>query len=194
MPTTEIMIDTLIQMRKDPEGVPLDQFWKLLERFRADLVNQAYVILNSQDDAEDIVQETLSHAFLNLKQLRDPAKLGFWLRGINRNLSLNLLRRHARTKEERLATGQMSALEAPHATTSQTGPVKVADGIMRAVDSLPEQFREVLVLRYWEKLSNDEISARLGIPAGTVRSRMARADRMLTQKLTSMLNQENHPK
>lgn len=52
MPTTAMMIESLIQMRHDPGGVPVDQFWALVERFRADLVNQALAVLGNQNDAE----------------------------------------------------------------------------------------------------------------------------------------------
>jgi RNA polymerase sigma-70 factor (ECF subfamily) len=196
MPTTELMIETLVKLRQDPGAAPLNQqFWKLLERFRADLVQQALILLNSQEDAEDVAQETLSYAFLNLHQLREPAKVGNWLRGINRNVALNLRRKRSRAHEERLGTAEMDAIAAPgNPTTGPSSPVQSAAGVMRAVDSLPEQFREVLVLRYWEKLSNDEIADRLGIPNGTVCSRMARADRMLAKKLKSFIQQENHPK
>jgi len=192
MPTTAMMVEQLIKMREDPNGVPLDQFWKLLERFRADLVNQAFVILGSQEDAEDVAQETLSHAFLNLAKLRDPSRIGAWLRGINRNLSLNLRRKHARAREERLSTGQLGALEAPQDHTS--GPFASVEMIMRAVDGLPEQFREVLVLRYWEKLSDEQIAQRLDIPLGTVWSRMSRADLILAEKLQLLMKQERHAK
>jgi RNA polymerase sigma-70 factor (ECF subfamily) len=194
MPTTAVLIDTLIAMRQEAGDAPLEQFWKLMERFRADLVNQAFVILGNQEDAEDAAQETLSQAFVNLDQLRDPAKLGSWLRGINRNVSLNLRRRRARSGEERLATGQMNQLQARRTTTQSNAlPSKNPSIVARAVDGLPEQFREVLVLRYWEKLSNDEIAQRLALPPGTVRSRMCRADRMLADKLQSLIQQENHP-
>lgn len=195
MPTTEVMIETLIKWREDPTGAPALHFWKLVERFRADLVNQAFVILGNQDDAEDVAQETLSVAFLNLDQLRDASKLGSWLRGINRNRAHDLQRRQCRAKEERLATGQMNALESPKppgATTSSNSPVRPAEIVLRAIDSLPEVAREVLVLRYWEKLSYEEIASRLGVPIGTVCSRILRADRLLAQKMKSKLSQETH--
>jgi RNA polymerase sigma-70 factor (ECF subfamily) len=194
MPTTEIMIETLIKMRQDPNGVPLDQFWKLLERFRADLVNQACVILGNQEDAEDVAQETLCQAYLHLHQLKDANKVGAWLRGINRNLSLNLRRRYAKKKEERLATAQQDALQAPSNTTGSAKPVETRNRVIRAIDTLPDAFREVLVLRYWEKLSNHQIAERLEISAGTVRSRMCRADQMLAEKLKVIGLQENHPR
>ena len=195
MPTTAVMIETLIKLRQEPGGIPLEQFWHLIERFRADLVNQALAITGSQADAEDVAQETLCVAFLDLQQLRDATKLGLWLRAINRKQALNLRRRKGRSKEERLATGQLDALEAEK-KPQPAGPVgekELEERVVRAVDALPEGFREVVVLRYWEKLSNEEISLRLGLPSGTIRSRMARADRILADKLKAFIRQEEHP-
>jgi RNA polymerase sigma factor (sigma-70 family) len=68
-------------------------------------------------------------------------------------------------------------------------PSRDEELVVRAVDSLPDPFREVVVLRYWEKFSTEEIAVRLGIPAGTVRSRLTRADGMLARKLASLLNE-----
>ena len=57
--------------------------------------------------------------------------------------------------------------------------------VLREVDQLPEAYREVVVLRYWEKLSTEEIAMRLGIPSGTVRSRLTRADGILARRVSS---------
>ena len=188
MPAAEVMADALIKMSEEQADIPLDQFWTLLERFRADLVNQAFVMLGNQEDAEDVVQETLSQAFVNLHQLRELSKLGAWLRSINRHGALRLLRQ--RSHEQRLATAQAEALVAPQPTTLSTTAVKAKDNILHAVDSLPEQYREVLVLRYWEKLSNAQIAKRLGIPMGTIGSRMARANDLLAKKMKAILREE----
>lgn len=184
MPTTAMAIEALISLRQQEGGISAEHFWVLLERFRAGLVNQALPILGNQQDAEDVAQETLCKAFLELPKLRDTSKLGAWLRQINRFNALSLRRQRIRQREERLATGQMNALEA------ETGGAKATtgdDAVVSAVDSLPEAFREVVVLRYWEKLSTEEIAIRLGIPAGTVRSRLTRADGLLARKLASLL-------
>ena len=85
MATTAMMIEALVAMRHDERGVPVDHFWQLVERFRADLVNQAVAILGDRQDAEDVAQDSLCRAFRCLSQLRDPQKLGSWLRNINRN-------------------------------------------------------------------------------------------------------------
>jgi RNA polymerase sigma-70 factor (ECF subfamily) len=169
----------------------VDQFWMLVERFRADLVNQALAMLGSQQDAEDVAQEALCQAFLNLNRLREPAKLGKWMRGINRNLALNFRRRRGQAREERLATAQADALEAPLEEAAPPGLGELGRNVVKAVDALPEPFREVLVHRYWEKLSTEQIAVRLGVPPGTVRSRLSRAFRHLARRLKTLpQNQE----
>lgn len=191
MPTTAMMIESLVKMRQQPEGVPVDQFWMLVERFRADLVNQGLGILGNQQDAEDVAQEALCQAFLNLNRLRNPAKLGSWMRGINRNLANNFRRQRGRAREERLATAQANALEAREGIEERAQAAGVSQEVVQAVDKLPGPFRELLVLRYWEKLGTEEIAIRLGIPPGTVRSRLSRAFRHLGRRLKNLpQNQE----
>ena len=183
VPTTELAIEALDGMRTNPDAVSLDRFWQLLERFRAGLIHQALTIVGKQQDAEDIAQETLCTAFFEIEQLRDPQKLGNWLRSINRCNALAYRRSSRRTKEERLSTEKLQALEA-RASEPTTGP---DDIVLKAVEDLPEQFRDVVILRYWEKMSTDDIARKLNIPAGTVRSRLTRADGMLAQKLNTLL-------
>ncbi|HYF49794.1 MAG TPA: RNA polymerase sigma factor [Planctomycetota bacterium] len=189
MPTTAVAIEALLSLRDTDGSVTAEHFWVLLERFRAGLVNQAFAILSNQQDAEDVAQETLCKAFVELPRLRDVSKLGAWLRQINRHAAFSLKRKRNRQREERLATGQMHSLPA-----DTTGPQAAPDDeiVLRAVDSLPEIFRETVVLRYWEKLSTEEIAIRLGVPAGTVRSRLTRADGMLARKLAALLRTGNN--
>jgi len=180
MPTTALMVDALVGMRNEPGGVGPEYFWQLVDRFRADLVNQALIILGSQQDAEDTAQETLCKAFVQLGQLKDAAKLGAWLRQINRCNALALRRRRIREKEERLSTGQMTSIEARR---DETKAMNAKENILQAVDSLPAPYRDVVVLRYLEKLSTDEIAVRLGVPSGTVRGQLTRADELLARKM-----------
>jgi RNA polymerase sigma-70 factor, ECF subfamily len=195
MQTTECIAQAINDLRDDPNRVADEQFWRIVERFRATLINQAYCILGSQEDAEDVAQETLCKAFRTLHQLREAGKVGAWLRRMNHRHALVVYRRHHAAREERLATGHAGEIPAPktsHNTTSVHQAMR--DKIVRAMDSLPDGYREVLALRYWEKLSNAQIASRLDIPEGTVRSRLARADSMMIQKLKTSLEQEQHPK
>ena len=200
MPTTELMIQTFSSMRAAPNAQAFqDHFWQLMERFRADLVHQALAMLGHQADAEDVAQETLCRAYLEIHKLQDPAKLGSWLRSINRCRALDVLRKRRAQREERLATGAQEALtkeQLPNRTATPGDGSRTDarhERLLKAVDSLPETFREVFLLRYMEKLTLEEISQRLGIPPGTARSRMARADGMLLIKLQAREQQERHP-
>src|SRR5437868_3867139 len=109
MPTTECMIEALIDLRQAGGSISNEQFWNIVERYRATLITQAFPILGSQQDAEDVAQETLCVAFLKHQKLRDASKFGAWLRSINRCNALMLVRRRSRAKEERLSTGQQTA-------------------------------------------------------------------------------------
>ena len=201
MPTTEMMIETFTSMRAAPNAQAFqDHFWQLMERFRADLVHQALAMLGNQADAEDVAQETLCRAYLEIHKLQEPAKLGHWLRAINRCRALDVLRRRKAQREERLNTGAQEALvkeSLPNRTRTPDEGSPAGDGrewLIKAVDSLPETYREVFLLRYMEKLTLEEISQRLGIAPGTARSRMARADGLLLLKLHSREKQERHPR
>ncbi|MCZ7644376.1 MAG: RNA polymerase sigma factor [Planctomycetota bacterium] len=189
MPTTAQMIEALVQMRRDPEGVPPDRFWCWVERFRADLVNQALAILGNPADAEDVAQESLCQAFQDLASLQQPQRLGTWLRTINRCNALDLHRKRSRDRR-RVAADEHLPGEAAAPETTPTGTnveqkrrQSKDELVARAVDALPVTFREVVVLRYWEKLTYEQIADRLGVALGTVKSRLARADRLLVARL-----------
>jgi RNA polymerase sigma-70 factor, ECF subfamily len=196
MPTTAIMIEALITMRHEEGGVPEEHFWQLVERFRADLVNQAFAILSNQADAEDVAQCALAKAFRMLPTLKDPQKLGSWLRTINHRTALNHIRSRKRSNVHLHHTGKLDTKMAAPLTTPTGSDVEAVsrnvtiDQVARAVDTLPDGYREVVVLRYWEHLDTEQVANRLGIPAGTVKSRLARADRMLLEKLRRIWSEE----
>lgn len=190
MPTTEMMIEAFSTMRQEPGAASNERhFWQLMERFQADLVHQAMAILGNQADAEDVAQDTLCRAYQDMHTLKDPAKLGNWLRSINRCKALDLLRKRKAQREERLGTGAQESLTKEMLPNRGATPAEgqavneQAEQIFKAVEGLPAQYREVLLLRYMEKLTLEEVAKRLNIPAGTARSRMARADGMLVQRL-----------
>jgi RNA polymerase sigma-70 factor, ECF subfamily len=166
---------------------------QLVERFRADLVNQAFSIIGNQADAEDVAQASLAKAFRMLSTLKDPQKLGSWMRTINHRTALN----HLRDKKRKgIATLEIDTKAVAPATTPTGRDVEAVsrnatiEQVARAVDELPDIYREVIVLRYWEKLNTEDIADRLAIPAGTVKSRLARADHMLLERLRRIWGEE----
>src|SRR3989475_2023941 len=138
-------------------------------------------------DADDLVQETMLKAYRSWDQYEKGTNAKGWLLTILRNAFINEYRRRTRHPE----TVDLDAIE-PY---SVFGDVQdddpqgaffdriVDDEVLRAIDQLPEQFRETVVLSDVEGLSYEEIARVLDVPVGTVKSRLFRARRLLQQQL-----------
>ncbi len=128
-------------------------------------------------DAEDLVQETLVRAIETRAELREPAQLKAWLLAIERTTWLNS-RRGLRARLEVLEGGA-SRDERPDEMSGDLEREILArsmdDDLLRALERLPDDWREALWLREIEELSYEEIASVVGCPVGTVRSRLARA-------------------
>lgn len=138
--------------------------------------------------AEDAAQETFIQAWLHLASYHPQTSLRNWLYRIAVNAATDLLR-----KEKRILP---NALEELQLSDPQPGPEAVASQeerttlIQRAILSLPNACRAVLVLREYEGLSYQEIADALEIPAGTVMSRLNYARKLLKNKLEQTLFQQ----
>jgi RNA polymerase sigma-70 factor (ECF subfamily) len=134
--------------------------------------------------AEDIAQEALLKAFRNLAALRGPPKP--WLLAIVRNTYFDWRRAsdgHTVTgpaAEVALAETPDEAQESAEARLIRQGD---ADALRAAIEAVPEPFREALILRDLEELSYRDIAEVTGAPIGTVMSRLARARRMLGERM-----------
>jgi RNA polymerase sigma-70 factor (ECF subfamily) len=138
-------------------------------------------------DAEDLVQETLLKALRGWDGFRPGSNARAWLLTILRNAFINTYRRRRR---EPVAM-DLDAVDR-HAVVRDVAAADpeadfftriVDDTLLRAVDALPEEFREALVLSDLEGLPYGEIAEVLGVPIGTVKSRLFRARRQLQKVL-----------
>jgi RNA polymerase sigma-70 factor (ECF subfamily) len=137
--------------------------------------------------AEDLVQDTLLKAFRSWERFQPGTSARAWLLAIMRNTFINLYRRE---KREPIAL-DLDKLDAqPSAAEAQDNDPEgeffdqiVDERILRALDSLPLDFREVLVLSDIEGLPYSEIAHALDIPAGTVKSRLFRARKLMQKDL-----------
>ncbi|HEY3798997.1 MAG TPA: sigma-70 family RNA polymerase sigma factor [Caulobacteraceae bacterium] len=134
--------------------------------------------------AEDIAQEALLKAFRNLETLRGDA-VRPWLLAIVRNSYFDWRRR----QDGRAVGGEAAEIayaqaadDAPSAEASLIRQGDVA-ALRSAIEAIPEPFREALVLRDLEELSYREVAEVTGVPMGTVMSRLARARRMLAERM-----------
>lgn len=127
----------------------------------------------SSADAEDAMQEALLRAWNRRETLRDPALFGTWLIRILINECKTLLRRRRR---------QMVMEELPQIAADP--PDEQALQLRTALFALPEKYRVPLVLNLLEGYTLQETAALLGLPAGTVKTRVARAKKKLEQEVS----------
>jgi len=130
-------------------------------------------------DADDLVQDTLFRAYQAWDQYERGTNAKGWLITILRHVFINEYRRNARRRQILDTEG---ALPVEH-TTVRFFDDLVDDEVLRAIDSLPLPYREVVVLRDVEELHYEEIATMLNVPVGTVKSRLFRAREMLQDKL-----------
>ncbi len=130
-------------------------------------------------DADDLVQDTLFRAYQAWDQFERGTNAKGWLITILRHVFINDYRRNLRRR-------QILTSDAPPAvehTTVRFFDDLVDDEVVRAIDALPLQFREVVMLRDVEDLTYEEIAVMLRIPVGTVKSRLFRARELLQNAL-----------
>jgi len=143
----------------------------------------AYRLTGNQHDAEDLTQEVFVRVFRSLDSYT-PGTFEGWLHRITTNLFLDQARRKQRIRFDPLADDAGDRLVGPSPTPAQAYDDAHFDSdVQRALDSLPPDFRAVVVLCDIEGLSYDEISQVLGVKLGTVRSRIHRGRAQLRAQL-----------
>lgn len=150
-------------------------------------------IVRNEEEAQDLVQETFIKAFGSLKSYNSNFRFTTWLYKIAANSSIDFIRKkklQTYSIDQPLNTrnGQVS-IELPdlsfHPERDLTAKQKRLS-ISEAIDSLPEKYRQVIVMRHQEDKSYEQIAAILHVPVGTVKARIFRARELLKKKLKSL--------
>mgnify|MGYP001588345330 CR=1 FL=1 len=164
------------------QGSP-EAFDAIVAEMRDRIYSLTLRALRDPGAAEDLAQETFVKAYRKLGTLKDPASCERWLYQI----AVNLVRDHGRRRQLERRTLQVLSRDVREELPPQTGAGEAGSALHRAilgaVDGLPEHHREVFVMREIQGLSHAEIARALGIPEGTVWSRLSFARRALQQKL-----------
>lgn len=149
----------------------VDQHYGVLYRY-------AYHLSGSAADAEDLTQETFCTAQAKHGQLRNPASARGWLCKILRNHYLHGLRTVT-------ATPVASLDELPHGAEAveESDGGLTAEQLRQAISEMPEAYRTPIILFYFEEFSYRQIADQMGIPMGTVMSRLARGKAYLRSRL-----------
>ena len=162
-------------------------FSELVRMHARGVFNVVYRMCGDELIAEDAAQETFIRAWQNLSSYRPQTPLRNWLYRIAFNAGMDMLR-----KEKRILP---NAIEDMQLTDGQPGLEALVSQqertqlVQKAILSLPDASRAVLILREYEELSYQDISATLDIPIGTVMSRLNYARKLLKDKLEPKLLQ-----
>ena len=169
-----------------------DAFGAIVDEYQKNVYNLALRMTGNPEDAQDMSQEAFIKAFNSLASFRGDSKLSVWLYRIVSNVCLDFLRSRKRRQTVSLnmddGEGGSSELEIPDLSAMPEEELNrrlTREAVRKGLLSLPEDQREILLLRKIEGLSYDEIAQALGLEAGTVKSRIFRARKRLCAQLVS---------
>ena len=154
-------------------GGDIESFGKLCRRYYGPMVAIAYSVVSDHQLAEDAAQESFARALVSLRKLKNQTRFAPWLAAICRNVAKDMVA----TKVRQISTKDLSqaARNNNHDESRRL--------IRRAIEQLPVSAKELIVLRYYNGLSYEEISSVLGISRPTINGRLTRAKRKMANYL-----------
>jgi RNA polymerase sigma-70 factor (ECF subfamily) len=172
-------------------------FLEITRRYRNQITNYVYRMLDDYDRAVDLTQETFVRVWVNAGRYQATYSFSTYIYKIAHNLAISELRQRKRRRTIQLPTffsdkdNEEVEIEIEDRKQPLADAVMIGDerrrAVSRAISSLPEKYRAALVLWHIEEKSYDEISEVLGLPVGTVKSRINRARNLLKEKLRDYL-------
>ncbi|QDV32438.1 sigma-70 family RNA polymerase sigma factor [Tautonia plasticadhaerens] len=176
-----------------------EAFGELVRRHQGRLYPTLLRLTGSAEDAQDLLQESFLRAYQKLGRFRGGSSFYTWLYRLSVNLALSHRRRRrgpARLSE--LGPEGGAGVDPPDdlGRSDPTLPAELAErdaAIQAALDALAPDHRAVVVLKEFDGLRYEEIAATLGVPVGTVRSRLHRARRELRERLSGIVDEQDLP-
>ena len=173
----------------------------LIEMYSAKLYKVAYALLGSRQDAEEVVQDTFLRAYRALGAFRGESSLETWLHRIALNLARNKYQwNHRRGAGLNVSLSQPADSDCGDSgqETEQDVPDRrmepdlaleheeIGKNIMKALNGLPDNLRETMLLRHVNDMPYEQIARKLDCKVGTVKSRLSRGREMLRDTLASL--------
>ncbi|HEV7504824.1 MAG TPA: sigma-70 family RNA polymerase sigma factor [Thermoanaerobaculia bacterium] len=171
-----------------------DRFGDLIERYQGRLVNYLFRLLRNADDAHDLAQEVLVKVYQVLDRYDPQYKFSTWLFRVAQNAAIDQIRRRrlklvSLRQEDEEGEGRDWDLPSP-----ERGPYgdlrnqERGGAIQDAIDALPWEYRELILLRHFGELPYEEIARLKEMPLGTVKNKLFRGRQMLKEKLRDFLS------
>lgn len=165
-------------------------FAELVDLYKDRLFHLGYRMLSNRHEAEDVVQETFLRVYKNWSRYDEKQKFSTWIYRIATNLCIDRLRKR---KPNYYLDAEMNDQEGMDGYTLIPGDERTPETeyllsetqqtIHRAIEGLPAKYRSVIVLRYLQEMSLQEISDVLDMPVTTVKTRVHRGREFLRKKL-----------
>jgi len=162
-------------------GGDVEAFAELIDRYKVAVYNLCARMLGDPTEAEDAAQEVFVRAYTQLKSYTPGRKFSTWILSIASHYCIDLLRRRKPSVDlETIAFWKQSDQPEPE-ERALTGEVR--DEVRELLNRLPDKYRGVTILRYWNDLSYDEIAQATGLSVATVKTRLFRARELLAKEL-----------
>ena len=170
-------------------------FGDLIRRYQSRLVNYLFRMVRNVDEAHDLAQEAFIKVYQALDGFDPRYRFSTWLFRVAQNAAIDHIRKrrikvvsmHRQDAED----GSNQEWEFP---SSERGPygemrnVERGEAIQQAIDELPWEYRELILLRHYGEMSYDDIAALKEMPLGTVKNKLFRGRQMLKQALSDYLS------
>lgn len=165
-----------------------DAFGEIVRRWERKIFALCFGMLSREDDARDAAQDTFIAAYRNLANFRGEAKVSSWLHRIAVNQCLTKQRR-TKTRSETFLDDETNEEERVFIAPLHQSPARITEQnerlshVRHAVNALPVDLRQVIVMKEFEEMTFQEISDTLELPLSTVKSRVYTALKQLRMKL-----------
>ncbi|RME23225.1 MAG: sigma-70 family RNA polymerase sigma factor [Candidatus Zixiibacteriota bacterium] len=180
--------DTDYRLMRAIQNGDMVAFNEMVDRYKDRLMNVIGRMLSSKEEAEDIVQETFVRVYQHRQSFNFKHCFSTWIYTIALNLARNELRRRKKFKFYEIS--DMQGNESELAVDAKV-PSRLPEAIQKAMKELPEKYRMAFLLRDIEEMPYEEVAKVLGVPLGTVKSRVNRARLMLRDKLQPRMEEKH---
>jgi RNA polymerase sigma-70 factor, ECF subfamily len=173
-------------------GGDRERFAEIVERYQSRLVNYLFRLVRNSDDAHDLAQEVFVRVYQALDRFDPSYRFSTWLFRVAQNAAIDQIRRRrfrlvpigpveddgsgTPRREIELEDDQPSALDSLEQKEREAE-------VRAAIDTLPWEYRELILLRHYGELAYDEIAETKSMPLGTVKNKLFRARQMLKGRL-----------
>ncbi len=171
-----------------------EKFGELVNRYQGRLVNYLFRLLRDYGEANDLAQEVFLKVYRALDRYNPQYKFSTWLFRVAQNAAIDEIRKRRLqlvSMDRPLAgDGEQRTWEFPSEDRGPYGDLRNVErgaAIQEAIDQLPWEYRELIVLRHYGELSYEEIATLKGMPLGTVKNKLFRGRQMLKERLADFI-------